>query len=127
MSAPFSSNLRHIRLRSRLLVGFGRCAAAVPSLDECLADPTRGVHSLYSIVQELAAKLAAKPESQSGAALPSAPIDVVRALERENTRLKLENSNMYFMKNQNEKLAQQLAQISDERCGARVHCRCVRG
>ena len=28
-----------------------RCAAAVPSLDECLADPTRGVHTLYAIVQ----------------------------------------------------------------------------
>ena len=27
------------------------CASNVPSLDECLGDPTRGVHSLYTIVQ----------------------------------------------------------------------------
>ena len=57
-------------------------------------------------------KLSQEP---SPAAMPSAPIDIVKALERENSRLKLENSNMYFLKMENDRLSQDLAQLQVER------------
>ena len=95
------------------------CAAAVPSLEECQADPTYGVHTLYAIVQELNAKLAevpaaaaaaqSRPVTPAEAVRSRPPPDVVKALQRENGMLKLENSNMYFLKKENEELKAQLA------------------
>ena len=85
-------------------------------MDECLTDPTRGVHTLYAIVQELNTKLAEdkslqqRPASAAETARPKPPADVVKALERENGMLKLENSNMYFLKKENEELKAQLQQ-----------------
>ena len=93
-----------------------RCAASVPSLEDCLTDPTRGVHTLYAIVQELNTKLAEgesvqrRPSSVTEVARFKPPTDVVKALERENGLLKLENSNMYFLKKENEELKAQLRQ-----------------
>jgi len=66
-------------------------------------------------MQELTVKLSERPATMS-ATLPSAPIDLVKALERENSRLKLENSNMYFLKAENDRLAQRVTQICEERC-----------
>ena len=101
-----------------------RCAASVPSLEECLTDPTRGVHTLYAIVQELNIKLAEgrsvqqRPPSATEVARSKPPTDVVKALERENGLLKLENSNMYFLKKENEELKAQQQQQQQQRDGS---------
>jgi hypothetical protein len=100
-----------------------RCAAAVPSLEECLGDPTVGVHTLYAIVQELNTKLAERTgETASFRQRPvtpsKPPTDVVKALERENGLLKLENSNMYFLKKENEELKAQQLLLKQQGTGA---------
>ena len=62
--------------------------------------------------QELGDKLAARPEPQPAAprlAPERPPTDVVKALEKENAMLKLENSNMYFLKWENDELKAQQA------------------
>ena len=75
------------------------------------------MHTLYAIVQELNAKLAEdRPLQQRPASVAAEavrfkpPTDVVKALERENGHLKLENSNMYFLKKENEELKAELQQ-----------------
>ncbi len=86
------------------------------------------MHTLYAIVQELNTKLAEdqalqqRPASAAAEAVRSKPPkDVVKALERENGHLKLENSNMYFLKKENEELKAELQQQHRNGSTAAVH------
>jgi len=86
------------------------------------------VHTLYAIVQELNTKLAEdrslqqRPGSAAADAVRSKPpTDVVKALERENGLLKLENSNMYFLKKENDELKAELQHQQQQRRREQQH------
>eukprot|EP01052_Picozoa_sp_SAG31_P039924 SAG31_NODE_5651_length_2403_cov_10.626736_1_plen_228_part_00 len=93
-----------------------RCEAAIPTLEECLAQPSTGVERLYAVVQELAKQLedlrASKGSGSTGGnGSRAVDLGVLRALQKENAQLRLENSNMYFLKAESEALKQQMAAL----------------
>jgi hypothetical protein len=78
-----------------------------------MADPATGVQTLWAVVQELNKRLEARPPPKS----TKVDIGTLKALQKENTQLRLENSNMYFLKTENDSLKDQLADAVAAACG----------